>query len=169
MPANTSPVSAICGTRAGCTNAPTSMTGRPAAASASTNATFAAVSTRAASFCRPSRGPTSTTRTRPAGQGGSRDLHERHARLHQLPFAAVDRATAPSRGARIGSSIFIASSITTVSPARTAWPASTSTARTVAGIGAVEPAVVWLGRRGRRRPPAGATSSRNTCPSACTQ
>ena len=62
--ANTSRASASCGTRSGRTNDVTSTTGRPAAASRSTKATLSAVAIRAASFCRPSRGPTSTIVTR---------------------------------------------------------------------------------------------------------
>ena len=64
MPAKTSPASAICGTHFGLTNAATSITGSPAALKRSTNATLSAVLTEAASFCSPSRGPTSTTVTR---------------------------------------------------------------------------------------------------------
>ena len=62
--AKTSRASASCGTRSGRTNDVTSTTGRPAAASRSTKATLSAVAIRAASFCRPSRGPTSTIVTR---------------------------------------------------------------------------------------------------------
>src|SRR5215218_3663218 len=64
MPANTSDASAICGTHFGLTNADTSMTGSPAALSRSMNAILSAVETGGPSFCRPSRGPTSTKLTR---------------------------------------------------------------------------------------------------------
>jgi hypothetical protein len=63
MPAKTSPASAMRGTHFGLTNEATSITGRPAALSMSTNAILSAVVTAAASFWSPSRGPTSTTVT----------------------------------------------------------------------------------------------------------
>src|SRR6185503_5290187 len=47
---------------------------------------------------------------------------------------ATDR-TRPSRGAVIGSSIFIASSMIRTSPRTTVWPGATFTLATVAGIG----------------------------------
>ena len=58
--------SASCGTALGETNDVTSTTGRPASARSSTKRTFSAAGTVAASFWRPSRGPTSTTVTRSA-------------------------------------------------------------------------------------------------------
>src|SRR5215217_3221734 len=63
----TSAASASCGTAFGLTKLVTSMTGRPAAVSASTNAIFALVGIVVASFWRPSRGPTSTTTTSRCG------------------------------------------------------------------------------------------------------
>ena len=69
MRAHTSAASAICGTQRGDTNAVTSMRDRPEADSASMKATFVSVVTTSASFCRPSRGPTSTTVTE-EGSGG---------------------------------------------------------------------------------------------------
>src|SRR4051812_23475636 len=92
MPANTSPASAICGTHLGLTNADTSMTGSPAAVNRSTNAILSAVATSAASFCRPSRGPTSTTTTRrgTCTSGLLREADQRRSRLHELALAAED-------------------------------------------------------------------------------
>src|SRR2546430_3470160 len=89
MPANTCSASAICGTHFGLTKAETSMTGRFAALSLSTNATLSAVDTVADSFCSPSRGPTSTTRT--FIRGLSFQLEERAIGLDELTLAAVDR------------------------------------------------------------------------------
>src|SRR5262249_40513207 len=60
---STSAVSAICGTHFGETKLPDSTVLRPASASASINATLVASGTIVASFCSPSRGPTSTMRT----------------------------------------------------------------------------------------------------------
>src|SRR4030095_10469980 len=59
----TSAASAICGTHFGETNAVASIARNPASVSASIKATFSSVGTIAFSFCRPSRGPTSTRRT----------------------------------------------------------------------------------------------------------
>jgi hypothetical protein len=56
-------VSAICGTHFGDTKLPASMPVSPASASASISATLASAGTVEGSFCSPSRGPTSTTRT----------------------------------------------------------------------------------------------------------
>src|SRR5262245_42047620 len=64
LPANTPAASAIWGTHFGLTNAETSMTPWPASLRRSTNAILSAVAIRAASFWSPSRGPTSTMRTR---------------------------------------------------------------------------------------------------------
>ena len=61
MPRNTSAASAICGTHFGLTNADTSITGKFAALSRLTNSILSGVDTIALSFCKPSRGPTSTT------------------------------------------------------------------------------------------------------------
>ena len=60
MPAKTPLASAICGTHFGLTKAETSIAGRPDADSRFTKATLSTVWTAAASFCSPSRGPTST-------------------------------------------------------------------------------------------------------------
>src|SRR5881394_3276313 len=84
MPANTSAVSAICGTHFGLTKAPTSITGRRAADRRLTNSILSAVETRACSFCSPSRGPTSTMVTR------TLELYQRGVRRHELAFAATD-------------------------------------------------------------------------------
>src|SRR3954468_6421802 len=84
MRSNTSVWSAICGTHFGDTNAVASTERSPAAASRSISSSFTAVGTSPGSFCRPSRGPTSTMRTR---------LFKRHqlrALEHLLAGAVVD-------------------------------------------------------------------------------
>src|SRR5919202_6744013 len=63
MARKTSSASANWGTSRGCTNEVTSIHPKPAAVSMSTKRIFASVGMRAGSFCKPSRGPTSTTRT----------------------------------------------------------------------------------------------------------
>src|SRR5258707_9909940 len=63
MRAITWSVLAICGTHLGDTKLPASTAEWPAADSASISATLASTGTGLASFCRPSRGPTSTSRT----------------------------------------------------------------------------------------------------------
>src|SRR5437660_4580495 len=63
MRRSTSSASAICGTALGWTNEVTSIQPNPAAESRSTKWTLSSVEMRAFSFCSPSRGPTSTTRT----------------------------------------------------------------------------------------------------------
>src|SRR5215468_4855867 len=63
MRAMTSAASAICGTHLGETNAVASTAGKPASESWSISAILVSVGTVAFSFCRPSRGPTSTRRT----------------------------------------------------------------------------------------------------------
>ena len=63
MRAMTSAASAICGTHFRETKAVASIAGNPAAVSASISATLASVGTSVFSFCSPSRGPTSTSRT----------------------------------------------------------------------------------------------------------
>ena len=50
----------ICGTHFGETKAPTSIVEQPAWKSRSINSTFSAIDTGLVSFCKPSRGPTST-------------------------------------------------------------------------------------------------------------
>jgi hypothetical protein len=55
-------VSAICGTHFGETKLPASISLKPASASASISAILVSVATIPASFCKPSRGPTSTIR-----------------------------------------------------------------------------------------------------------
>ena len=57
-------LSAICGTHLGETNAVASITGSPASCRRWISSTLTAVGTGAASFCSPSRGPTSTSFTR---------------------------------------------------------------------------------------------------------
>ena len=63
MAASTSLFSASCGTHFGLTKLVTSTTGRPAAASMLARSILTSVLIRPFSFCRPSRGPTSTTFT----------------------------------------------------------------------------------------------------------
>src|SRR6185503_16540881 len=63
MRSSTSVWSAICGTHLGETKAVASTAGRPASARRSMSSTFTAVGTSARSFCRPSRGPISTSLT----------------------------------------------------------------------------------------------------------
>src|ERR1700674_1115754 len=92
MPAKTSAASAIWGTHFGLTNAVTSMTGSFAAPRRLTNSILSAVETETCSFCRPSRGPTSTTVTcRPRKDlmsiPGSVQVNEDGVGLHQLTLA----------------------------------------------------------------------------------
>jgi hypothetical protein len=63
MAAKTSALSAICGTHLGETKAVASIALSPAAARRWISSTLIAVETGFFSFCRPSRGPTSTMRT----------------------------------------------------------------------------------------------------------
>src|SRR5258708_25366758 len=63
MAAKTCALSDICGTHFGETKAVASTAGRPASASFSMSSILIAVGTFVASFCRPSRGATSTMRT----------------------------------------------------------------------------------------------------------
>src|SRR5260221_11197567 len=63
MGAKTCALSDICGTHFGETKAVASTAGRPASASFSMSSILIAVGTFVASFCRPSRGATSTMRT----------------------------------------------------------------------------------------------------------
>ena len=63
MPAMTAALSAICGTHFGDTNAVASTTGNPASVRRSINSILTAAGTFCASFCKPSRGPTSTILT----------------------------------------------------------------------------------------------------------
>src|SRR5262245_15118210 len=110
MPANTSAASAICGTHFGLTNADTSMTGRFAALNRFTNAILSAVETRDRSFCRPSRGPTSTTvmcfpaqvviancheNTKTRNRPFSLELDEQRVCVDEPAFAAVHRRDDP--------------------------------------------------------------------------
>src|SRR5471030_700840 len=63
MPAMTSALVAICGTHFGDTNDAASMLAKPALLKRSTSAIFTSAGTLSFSFCRPSRGPTSTILT----------------------------------------------------------------------------------------------------------
>src|SRR6267378_1812462 len=93
MPAKTSAASANCGTHPGLTNADTSIAGRLAAVSRLTNSILSAVEIAACSFCRPSRGPTSTMVTRrPRRVVRFTALHEIYQSrfgLHEIAVAAV--------------------------------------------------------------------------------
>src|SRR5919202_287715 len=64
MARKTSSASAMRGTAFGCTNELTSIHPKPASESRSTKRTLTSVGMGAGSFCSPSRGPTSTMRTR---------------------------------------------------------------------------------------------------------
>src|SRR5581483_2487763 len=70
MRAITSAESAICGTHFGLTKAPASITVSPVVDSRSISPTLASSGTTAFSFCSPSRGPTSTMRTRAGSMSG---------------------------------------------------------------------------------------------------
>ncbi len=59
MPVNSCSASASCGTHFGWTKLVVSMVRSPASASRSTNCALTSTGTIAASFCNPSRGPTS--------------------------------------------------------------------------------------------------------------
>src|SRR5438132_11005119 len=63
MPAMTCALSAICGTHLGETKLVTSISVRPASCSMCTSWIFTSAGTICFSFCRPSRGPTSTNLT----------------------------------------------------------------------------------------------------------
>src|SRR5471032_344892 len=63
MPAMTSALVAICGTHFGDTNDAASMLAKPALLKRSTSSIFTSAGTLSFSFCRPSRGPTSTILT----------------------------------------------------------------------------------------------------------
>src|SRR5262245_52870013 len=88
MPAKISAASAICGTHFGLTNAETSMTECPASLRSLTNAILSAVAIAAASFWRPSRGPTSTIVTR---VGRLLKIDQAGIRLDEIPGTAVNR------------------------------------------------------------------------------
>src|SRR5258708_40285139 len=104
MAAKTSGASAICGTHFGLTNADTSITGNAAALNRLTNSILSAVETAACSFCRPSRGPTSTTVMcfaicpwGPCADGPVplRQFRENRVRVHEIPFATVYAGNRP--------------------------------------------------------------------------
>src|SRR5205085_7841012 len=63
MPAMTCALSAICGTHLGDTKLVTSISLRPASCRRCTSSIFTAAGTGSFSFCKPSRGPTSTSLT----------------------------------------------------------------------------------------------------------
>src|ERR1700682_3006430 len=87
MPRSTESEFTICGIAFGDTKAPTSTVCRPAPTSASMNAMRAATLTGVFSFCRPSRGPTSTMRTCSlmlVSRSQRLDLGELDAFLHDI-------------------------------------------------------------------------------------
>ena len=102
------------------------------------------------SFCSPSRGPTSTMRTRSAVVAvlmrprsplplPPRSRPARRRRRPARPARSGRPGPLPSRGALMVCSIFIASSTSSASPFFTAAPAATSSAITLPGIGAFSP------------------------------
>src|SRR5215470_4589328 len=103
MSASTSALSAICGIHFGDTNAPASITLKPVSLSRSMSAILTAAGNALASFCRPSRGPTSTIRTS-AGRriggllalGGKRD--KRRPLVHEIARREVHAVDDPVRG-----------------------------------------------------------------------
>src|SRR5215470_7263425 len=103
MPAMTAALSDICGTHFGETKAPASTARRPASASRSMSAILTATGADLASFCSPSRGPTSTMRTS-AGRrmvsllhiGGERD--QQRALLDEIARQEMHALYDPIRG-----------------------------------------------------------------------
>ena len=94
-----------------------------------------AVGTSVFSFCSPSRGPTSTMRTRSSDITRSSSVTRTASASTKSPATARTSAMRPSRGALRLSSIFIASITRTSSPARTLSPARAFTTTTRPGIG----------------------------------
>src|SRR5690606_27871212 len=92
MPRYTSAASASCGMRRGLTKLVASIAARPAAPRRSMNSILTAAGTMAGSFCRPSRGPTSTTRT-PAGKDISGRLVRLQVHEHRVGVDAVADGT----------------------------------------------------------------------------
>ena len=87
-------LSAICGTHLGDTKLRASITGSPASDSRSISSTLTAVGTASGSFCRPSRGPTSTS-LHPLRAGSSQSLLfglERDELIAFLHLLAVPRS-----------------------------------------------------------------------------
>ena len=68
--------------------------------------------------------------------GHSLEIQQHRIRLHELALSQCTAATTPAPGARIGSSIFIASSTMRMSPFLTRVPVVTVMLPTRAGIGA---------------------------------
>ena len=67
------------------------------------------------------------------------------------PGCTGSDATTPADGACTGCSSFIASSVSSSSPARTRWPGTTSTRRTAPGSGAIsEPSAASGAGSGKR-------------------
>ena len=166
MPANTSAASAICGTHFGLTNAETSMTGRSRGAQPVDERDLV--------------GRRDRRRARSAGRRAVRPRRSvTRAGVMRTPRSVASACTSsPSRqrtadddavaGARSGSSIFIASSTTTMSPFFTASPGLTCTLTTVAGIGAVSDCVprAACDARGRAARRTRARSRRPASPAA---
>ncbi|KAG0758957.1 hypothetical protein G6F22_019502 [Rhizopus arrhizus] len=95
MRAITSAPSAICGTHLGDTNEAASTLGKPAAARRLTSSTLMSVGTNSFSFCRPSRGDTSTIFTR---EGKAMSLPGSVLGDAARKAAALAPILAPSRG-----------------------------------------------------------------------
>jgi hypothetical protein len=81
------------------------------------------------------------------------------------PALAVSSVTTPSSGAVTVCSIFIASTTTSGSPARTGWPAVTCTAMTVPGIGERTVLSAAPARPPRPATTASSSVSAQACPS----
>src|SRR3982751_2185577 len=95
MDVNTASASASCGTAPGWTNEVTSIQPAPAAVSRSTKWILSAVEMRAGSFCNPSRGPTSTTRTSILRMLRGLEHEQAVARGDLLVHLHADRADSP--------------------------------------------------------------------------
>src|SRR5690606_21201479 len=91
MPLNTSVASASCGIHFGETKLVTSTVSRPVSVSRSMNAILVAAGTTALSFCKPSRGPTSTililSGNIMALSSFRPNIHQRRFRFHHVAFA----------------------------------------------------------------------------------
>ncbi len=126
MPVMTSSASAICGTHFGLTKLVTSISRRPASCNIPTSAILAAAGTWFFSFCRPSRGPTSTILTNSGSVAMTYSrVNSSPPSLTWSPGANSSSATVPSRGAAMVCSIFIASSTASGCPVLIASPALT--------------------------------------------
>ena len=184
MPANTSAASAICGTHFGLTNADTSMTRQAGRAQPVDEGDLVGGRHGArASFCRPSRGPTSKTRTR-GGRSGTADRRGRASASDlarstsatpgctRSPGAAVDGPDdAVARRADRAAPSSSLRAPRACRPARrrapgrdgtstTRWPASAASASRAGARGAAPAACGRLDTRPWNTPPIGSTPSR---------